>query len=149
MLEEGSVWFLVADGRRARVLIEQRRGAVLVEPPDWNMEISAEELYEPQDKPTRVHERATGLRHSVDMGRNLHEEEEAKFLRRVATRIADAEKQGGFEHLAVAAPPRALGLLRTLLPESVLQRLRADLAKDLLDEDATTLRTRLQELLRR
>lgn len=148
MLKEGAVWFLVADGRRARMLIEERRGAALTEQADWIMEISADELYEPQDRAPRAHDRMGAARHAMDEGRNLHEEEEAKFLKRVANRIGEAEKKGAFSHLVVAAPPRALGLLRASLPGAALQRVRADLAKDIVDEDAPALRARLQDLLR-
>ena len=95
MLQNGTAWMLVADGRRARLLIERRRGATLEEPQDWNMEIGGDDLYEPQDR-----------------------------------------------------PPRALGLLRNMLPESAKRRIRAQASKDLLDEAAPRLRERLTELLR-
>ena len=49
MLQNGTAWMLVADGRRARVLVEQRRGAALEE--NWSMEIGEEDLYAPQDRP--------------------------------------------------------------------------------------------------
>ena len=49
----------------------------------------------------------------------------------------------------IAAPPRALGRLRNLLPAGAKARIRADLSKDLLDEPAPKLRDRLSELLRR
>lgn len=148
MLEDGPTWFLVADGRRARVLIEPRRGATLQEPSDWAMEIGPDELYDPQDRPPRGFDAVGAGRHAVDRGRNLHEAEEEKFLRRVATRIGEAEKQKAFDHLVIAAPPRALGLLRASLPQAAQTRIRAETPKDLLDEDATKLRERLRELLR-
>lgn len=146
MLEDGPTWFLVADGRRARVLIEPRRGATLHEPDDWAMEIGPDELYEAQDRPPRSFDRVGAGRHAMDSGRNLHEAEEEKFLKRVAGRIADAHKRKQFSHLAIAAPPRALGLLRNYLAHGV--EVRAETAKDLLNEDARTLRGRLQEMLR-
>lgn len=148
MLQDGPAWFLVADGRRARLLIEERRGVALSEPADWAMEISPDELYAPQDRPPRAHESVGGARHAMDLGRNLHEEEEAKFLKRVAHRVGEAERAGAFAHLIVAAPPRALGLLREFLPDNAKRRLRADLDKDLVGEDATALQGRLRELLR-
>lgn len=148
MLQDGPAWFLVADGRRARLLIEARRGVALSEPPEWTMAIGPDELYEATDRPPRVHESVGGARHSMDLGRNLHEEEEAKFLKRVAHRIGEAERSGAFAHLVVAAPPRALGLLRELLPTNAKQRLRADLDKDLVDEDVAALQGRLRDLLR-
>lgn len=148
MLDPGSAWFLLADGRRARVLIEPKRGAPLEEAPDWAMTIGPEELYETQDRPPRSFDRVGAGRHAMDKGRSLHEQEEENFLKRVAERLTEAEKHGLFAHLAIAAPPRALGLLRTLLPSAVQARIRAEAAKDLLDVPAPALRARLHEMLR-
>jgi protein required for attachment to host cells len=148
MLQDGPAWFLVADGRRARLLIEPRRGATLQEPADWAMEIGPDELYDPQDRPARAFDSVGGGRHAMDRGRSLHEQEEEKFLKRVAARIGEAEKTKSFDHLVIAAPPRALGLLRTHLPQSAQSRIRAETPKDLLDEEAPKLRERLRELLR-
>jgi protein required for attachment to host cells len=148
MLQDGTAWMLVADGRRARVLVEQRRGATLEEPAEWAMEIGEEDLYDPQDRPPRSFDRVGAGRHAMDGGRSLHEAEEEKFLKRVADRLGEAEKHKAFDHLVIAAPPRALGLLRNLLPPGAKARIRADLSKDLLDEPAPKLRERLTELLR-
>ncbi len=148
MLEDGSTWFLVADGRRARVLVQPRRGAHLQEPSDWSMAISDEELYDAQDRPPRTHDSVGAGRHAMDKGRNLHEAEEEKFLKRVADRLSQAEKQRAFDHLAIAAPPRALGLLRNALPTAVQSRVCAETAKDLLGENESDLRKRLQDMLR-
>ena len=148
MLQDGTAWMVVADGRRARVLVEQRRGAALQEASDWAMEISEEDLYDPQDRPPRSFDRVGAGRHAMDGGRSLHEAEEEKFLKRLAERLGDAEKHNQFEHLVIAAPPRALGLLRTMLSPGAMARVRADLPKDLLDEPAPKLRERLTDLMR-
>ncbi|MBC7767560.1 MAG: host attachment protein [Phycisphaerales bacterium] len=148
MLENGTAWMLVADGRRARVLVEQSRGATLEERADLTMEISEDELYEPQDGRPRDSNRFGHGSHTVGNGRNLHEAEEEKFLKRVADRIGEADKRNQFEHLVIAAPPRALGLLRNLLPTSTQSRICATTPKDLLDEAAPKLRERLKDLLR-
>jgi len=148
MLENGTAWMLVADGRRARVLVEQRRGAPLEERADLAMEISEDELYDPQDRPPRNSNRVGQGRHAVDKGRNLHEAEEEKFLKRVAERVGEADKSNQFEHLIIAAPPRALGMLRSMLPANTQGRICATTPKDLVDEETPRLRERLQELLR-
>lgn len=148
MLQNGIAWMLVADGRRARVLVEQRRGADLEEPSDWSMEITEDELYDPQDRPPRSYDRVGQGRHAMDKGRDLHEVEEEKFLRRVAERLGDAEKRKQFDHLIIAAPPRALGVLRNMLPAAVQDRICATTPKDLLGEPAPKLRERLNDLLR-
>jgi protein required for attachment to host cells len=146
MLQEGRTWFLVADGRRARLLSEARRGAQLEEP--WSMEIGPEDMYDEQDRPPRSFDRTGMGRHAMDKGRDLHEQEEEKFLKRVSERVGEAEKQKQFDHLVIAAPPRALGLLRTMLPPNAQARIRAATPKDVLDEDVGRLRARLVELLR-
>jgi protein required for attachment to host cells len=66
----------------------------------------------------------------------------------VAERLGEADKAKQFDRLVIAAPPRALGVLRELLPQSVKSRIRAETAKDLLDEPPPKLRERLTELLR-
>jgi protein required for attachment to host cells len=147
MLQDGTAWMLVADGRRARVLVEQRRGANLEEPSEWAMEIDEDELYDIQDRPPRSFDRVGAGRHAMDGGRSLHEMEEEKFLKRVAERLGEAEKQKQFDHLIIAAPPRALGLLRDMLPSGAKSRIRADVSKDLLGESAHELRERLTQLL--
>jgi protein required for attachment to host cells len=148
MLHNGTAWILVADGRRARVLVEERRGASLEEPDDWAMEIGPDELYDAQDRPPRSFDRVGAGRHAMDKGRSLHEQEEEKFLKRVADRVSDAERHNQFDHLVIAAPPRALGLLRSMLGPGAKSRIRADLSKDLLGESALELRERLSDLLR-
>ena len=148
MLQDGSTWFLLADGRRARVLVEPRRGARLEARDDLAMAIGPDELYDAQDRPPRSFDRIGAGRHAMDKGRSLHEQEEFNFLRRVAERISQAEKHQLFDHIVIAAPPRALGILRNLLPFGVRSRIRAEAAKDLLDEGAPKLGERLRELLR-
>jgi protein required for attachment to host cells len=148
MLPNGSTWFLLADGRRARVFVEQRRGASLEARSDLDMQIGEDELYDPQDRPPRSFDRVGAGRHAMDSGRSLHEQEEMNFLKRVATTVSDAEKHNQFDHIVIAAPPRALGVLRELLPNGVRSRIRAETAKDLLDEPTPKLRERLQDLLR-
>jgi protein required for attachment to host cells len=146
MLLDGTAWFLVADGRRARLYLEPRRGAELRDL--WSEEIGRADLYDPQDRPPRSFDRVGAGRHAMDKGRSLHEQEEANFLKRIAERIAQAEKQREFDHLVITAPPRALGILRDLLPDGVKARIRAEAAKDLVDETPAQLRERLTELLR-
>lgn len=146
MLQDGRAWFLLADGRRARLLVEERRGAELQEA--WTMEIGSEDLYQPQDRPARSHDSVGPGRHAMDRGHTLHEQEEDNFLHRLADRVGEAEAKGAFDHLVVAAAPRALGVLRDAFKQPVQARLRATASKDLIDEEEAPLRARLRELLR-
>jgi protein required for attachment to host cells len=148
MLENGRAWFLVADGRRARVFIEERRGAALQTPDGWDLEIEDEDMYEPQDRRPRNSNSVGAGKHAVGNDQSLHEAEEENFLKRLASRLSEAEKRKQFDHLVIAAPPRALGTLRGLLPNAVRSRVRAETPKDIIDEDEPKLRERLRELLR-
>ncbi len=148
MLDEGPTWLLLADGRRARVLLEARRGATLSELPDWAMTLSEADRIAPQDRPPRAHDRQGPARHAMDRA-DPHEEEEENFLKRLSLRLGEAAATGHFHHLVILAPPRALGLLRAHLPAAAGKLLRADAPKDVLDEDDAKLAERLRELLRR
>ncbi len=170
----GDVWLLLADGRRARILTKlahdelrdlerlasaqgvggsrsRQSNKTLSDTPLEELfafEISEDELYDIQDSPARAFDRVGPGRHAMDGGRDLHEQEEVKFLERVANHVAEAEKQGAFAHLVIAAPPRALGILRTALPAEVKAKVKAETAKDLLGEPDARLRAHLDEAMR-
>jgi protein required for attachment to host cells len=146
MIQEGRTWVLAADGRRARVFSEPRRGVALNA--EWSMEIGPEDLFELQDRPPRSFDRVGPGRHSMEGNFDPHEEEERRFLRRVANRVAEAAKAKAFDYLALIAAPRALGVLRETLPPAVLAMVTTEAAKDILDEDAQRVRERLMEMRR-
>jgi protein required for attachment to host cells len=128
--------------------MQSGRSAALEERTDLAMRLESEDAYEPQDRPPRAHDSVGAGRHAMDKGGSLHEQEEENFLRRVADRINEAAKHQQFAHLAIAAPPRALGLLRPLLSDAASGALRADLDKDVVDEGSEALRARLMAILR-
>lgn len=146
MLEPGILWFVLADGRRARVLVESKRGDPLRQ--ELAMELGPEDSYDVQDRPPRSFDRVGQGRHAMDKGRSLHEQEEEKFLKRLADRLNEGAKRKQYAHLALAAPPRALGSLRALLSDAARAAVRADASKDVLSEDDASLRARLTEMLR-
>ncbi len=141
MRMNGSTLILVADGRRARLYEEPRRGADLIQRAAHD--IADEDLYAPQDRPPRTFESATPHRSAMEK-RDLHEAEEENFLRRVAGLVGEA--MGAFDHLVVIAPPRALGLLRAGLPEAAGAKIAHTLAKDVVSEDAVAIKRRLGDL---
>jgi protein required for attachment to host cells len=146
MIQEGRTWLVVADGRRARLYLEPRRGAALTA--DWAMEMGPEDRFELQDRPPRSFDRVGAGRHSMEGKFDPHEEEERRFLKRVADRVGEGMKTKAFDYLALAAPPRALGVLREALPPAALALISAETAKDVLDEGPERLRERLKELRR-
>jgi protein required for attachment to host cells len=145
-MEAGRTWILLTDGRRARLLVEPRRGGELIEPDEWAMKISDEELYEMQDRPPRSFDRVGAGRHAMDRGFDPRLEEERKFLQRVADRLAEAARSRQFDHLVLAAPPRALGMLREALPAQAHTLISHETPKDILDEPTDKVRERLANL---
>lgn len=146
MIQDGRTLVLLADGRRARGYVEPRRGAKLAEAAEWALQISEEELIAPQDRAPRSFDRVGAGRHAMDGGAVPHEEEERRFLARVAQRLAAATQAKTFDHLVIAAPPRALGILREALPDKTRALIRFEIAKDIVDEDAGAVAKRLADL---
>lgn len=148
MLQNGEAWFLVADGRKAHMWSQMRRGAPLERVTDGEMDFSEEDALEAQDRPVRVHESVGPMRHGSGDDRDLRQEEEDRFLARVMRRLDSVAQAGGFAHLVIAAPPRALGVLRGLLTPALQQRLRAEIPKDVVKETRPDLQERFAEALR-
>lgn len=139
----GRTWILLADGRKARLLDEPTRGGVLHAIRD--LEISDDDLYDPQDRPPRSFESVGTHRHGMET-QSLHEKEEQNFLKRVASQIAEFEKHNAFDQLVLMAPPRALGLLHDMLPAGVKARITYEAPKDVVAEDVQAIRKRLADL---
>lgn len=148
MLEMGEAWFLVADGRKARIWSQARRGAGLQRIVDGDMDFDDSDALEARDRPTRAYESVGLARHGVGDDRDLRREEENNFLARVAQHLDAAAQAGGFAHLVIAAPPKALGELRKLLTPVLQARLRAEIPKDVLKETEPHLVARFTEALR-
>jgi protein required for attachment to host cells len=80
--------------------------------------------------PGRVHESA-GTAHSSVENHDLHDAAERSFLEALAARLDKAVTQGETKNLFLAAPPRALGMIRQAYTDAVRGALRAEIDKDL------------------
>jgi protein required for attachment to host cells len=123
-------WVVVADG--ARALILQNVGDKLY--PD----LRTKEVYKQDDaksrelgtdKPGRAFN-SVGNRRSAMEQTDWHDQEEQRFLTQLAERLHKAVQSGETRSLVLAAPPRALGLLRQKLSQQVRNALRAEIEKD-------------------
>ncbi|MFN3836011.1 MAG: host attachment protein [Glycocaulis sp.] len=123
---KGELWLVVADGRRARIFSQTDRASplTLVE----QFEHSGEA--EIRDKPYRVQD-SHGRRHALADAGDLKAERQARFLASVADTINAGAAGDRFEHLIVAAPAKALGVLRKALDTGASERVRADFSTDL------------------
>jgi protein required for attachment to host cells len=132
-------WIVVCDGRKALFTVNAGDAEYL------NLKV-LEEHESPSpatheqgsDRPGRVHQSVGGA--GTTVGRNgsrssvgqtdWHDQDEREFLRTVADRINRAVRDGEARDVVIAAPPRALGVLKPLLSPATTKALRAALDKD-------------------
>ena len=129
MIDKGA-WVVVCDGAKALVLenVGNRLAPSLV----------TREVYEQPDPKT--HELGTDKPgrsfSSVGSGRSAmeqtdwHEQEEQRFLAKLAARLDKAVLAGETRSLIVVAPPRAIGVLRRQYSAHIRQALKAEVEKD-------------------
>ena len=125
-------WILVADGARARVLMNKGIGKGLE--PAINGEIARDvpptrELG--TDRPGRSQQRGTTARHAIQPHVDWHRFEKEKFSREMAALIDAAAERGAFDRLVLIAPPRTLGDLRSALGAKARGKVHAEMDKDL------------------
>jgi protein required for attachment to host cells len=126
-------WVLACDG--AKALIFQNDGDA--ELPNLSL---VEQLSQDQplthslgaDRPGRVYQSQGKARSAVEQT-DWHAQNEAGFLTKVAQRIDHAAQAHSLKHLVIAAPPRALGVLRQkMTPRAnalVMEEVHKDLAQ--------------------
>ena len=123
-------WVVVCDGGKALVL--QNAGSRNAP------SLKTKEVYEHDDaktselgtdKPGRAHS-SVGHGRSAMEQTDWHDQEEQKFLAKLAARLDKAVLGGETPSLIVVAPPRAIGVLRRAYTSHVRQAIRAEVEKD-------------------
>jgi protein required for attachment to host cells len=127
---DNGAWVVVCDGAKALVLVNtgNRQTPNLItrevyeQPDPMTREIGT-------DKPGRAVNSMGNGRSAVEQT-DFHEQEEQRFLARLAVRLDKAILGGETGSLIVVAPPRAIGVLRREFSKHVRQALRAEVEKD-------------------
>ena len=124
------MWVLVCDGRKALFLqnagdhaypkLETRE--VMEHPVERSSEMSS-------DAPGRTHSSVGSGSSAVDQG-DPHDHAEREFLRDVAARLDALVSEKHIHNLIIAAPARALGMLRPMLSQAVQHVVSAEVARD-------------------
>lgn len=124
-------WVVVCDGAKALVL--ENIGD------EKFPNLKTKEVYQQEDLAT--HELGTdapgrsfnsvGASRSAMEQTDWHEQNERKFLVKLAARLDAAVQAGEVKSLTIAAPPRALGLLRQVYSAGLRNVLSAEIDKDL------------------
>jgi len=127
---DNGAWVVVCDGAKALVL--ENAGNPMTP------NLTTKEVYEQSnaktselgaDKPGRAFGTVGSPRSAVEQT-DWHDQEEQKFLAKLAARLDKAVQGGETRSVIVVAPPRALGMLRRAYSQHVRQALTAEVEKD-------------------
>jgi protein required for attachment to host cells len=123
-------WVVVCDGAKALVL--ENAGNRMTP------NLSTREVYEQDDlktselgtgKPGQAANTLGGARSAMEQT-DWHDQEETRFLTKLAARLDKAVLGGETPSLVVVAPPRAIGVLRKAFSSHVRHAIRAEVEKD-------------------
>lgn len=147
-MKKVTTWILVADGSRARVLLNEGPGRGVERTPVHefdgphmeNREIMA-------DRPGRAFDSAGQGRHAMERPTDPKEHEQHEFHRAVAGFLDKGFDDRRFDRLVVIAPPKALGSIRSLLSDRVQGKVTAELNKDLTKVPAHDIASHLGDVM--
>jgi protein required for attachment to host cells len=91
--------------------------------------------------PIRAGRRGATAHHGVGSEPKPRSHEAESFARRIGEELLTAQRTHQFDRLVVMAPPAFLGVLRQVLPEAVRKTVSAEIAKDLVHETPSAVRT--------
>jgi protein required for attachment to host cells len=124
-------WVVVCDGKKALVLenvgdtkVVRLKTREVHEQPD------AKTSEQGTDKPGRSINSIDSRRSAVEQT-DWHDQEEERFLQRLASRLDAEVNAGNAKSVIIVAPPRALGVLRQAYSQNLRNALRAEIDKDL------------------
>ncbi len=140
-MKKAKLWYVIADGGRARFVEQDDRGAfrTLSNFVSTELHKRSEELG--LDRPARVQESASPTRHAVEPKRDLHDAAKEEFIRTVGAELAGLQKEGSFDELVLVAPPGVIRELKDALTKPVAECVVKELHKDLTkvpDHDLTS-----------
>ncbi len=93
--------------------------------------------------PIQSGRRGSTAHHGVGSDRKPRRHEAVVFAHKITGEVASAQRAGQFDRLVLMAPPGFLGLLRQALPAALRPIIAAEVAKDLMHEPPSAVRTYL------
>ena len=130
-MKKAKLWYVIADGGRARFVERDEEGAFRTLSSFVSTELHKSTHELGRDRPARVKESATPARHAVEPRRDLHEAAKDAFIRTVATELAAQLKDGKFDELVLVAPPGVIAELKDALSNPTAKLVVKELKKDL------------------
>ena len=130
-MKKAKVWYVIADGGRARFVERDKRGAFRTISSFVSTELHAKASDLGRDRPARVMESATPGRSAIEPRRDLKDAAKQDFVKLVAEQIDAEHGRGQFDNLVLVAPPGVLTELKNHLSKAMAERVVNDVQKDL------------------
>lgn len=148
-IKHKKTWIVVADGAHARIFLNEGPGTGLVPALDHDMignKLPSHEMG--SDRPGVSFSSAGTGRRAMVPSTDPHDHAEHEFIRQVAKAVKEGLNTHSFEQLVLAAPPKALGQLRTELDPQAVKLIKSELHKDLTHLTPHQLGEHLQDVLK-
>jgi protein required for attachment to host cells len=140
-------YILVADGCRSHLLLSEGRGKPLVEVQGSERFHEIKPDHElSSDRPGRVHESASVLRHAIERD-DLHRREKERFAQSLANDLEQRYARHEFDRLVIVAAPETLGTIRAALCDKVRAVILSEVPKDLTKIPNTKVKLHLSDNL--
>ena len=130
-MKKAKIWYVIADGGRARFVERDERGAFRTVSSFVSTELHAKASDLGRDRPARVLESATPGRSAIEPRRDLKDAAKQDFVKLVAEQIDVEHGRGQFDNLVLVAPPGVLTELKNHLSKAMAERVVNDVQKDL------------------
>jgi protein required for attachment to host cells len=131
MKKKPKLWYVIADGGRARFVERDEKGAFRTVSSLVATELHAKSSDLGRDRPARVMESATPGRSAIEPRRDLKEAAKEDFVKVIAEQLDAEHRRGQFEGLVLVAPPGVLTALKNHLSKPITKLVADDLQKDL------------------
>ena len=130
-MKKAKLWYVIADGGRARFVTRDDKGAFRTVSSFVSTELHARASDLGLDRPARVKESASPARHALEPRRDLKEAAKEDFIKVVAEQLDAEHGRGQFDKLVLVAPPGVLTELKKALAKPLAKIVASDLQKDL------------------
>ena len=127
-----TTWILIADASRARILKNDGPGRGLDAIEDMIFQGENRKLKDIMaDKPGRSYDSVGGGRHAMEYKSDAEHEDERAFANTLITVLQEAHGRKDYDQLILIAPPKMLGDIRAVLPDTLKAVTSAEINKDL------------------
>jgi protein required for attachment to host cells len=141
-------WIMVADGSRARLFENARRGEPLHQLDSFDnpaARMSGRRFT--TGRPPTVNESVGPARHSIEPHTTLHDKHATRFAKALATTLENGRTAHRFQRLILVAPAKFLGALHECCDKPLRDCVAGEIGRDLVTLGPTQLHERIAHLL--